>query len=333
MPRRLGPRSRRVYEEIRRKIIDEVWPPGQQLPSHAELSVAFGVAPMTLRHALTALADDGFISLQHGRGTFVQTGPSTEVLVVDDEAAVRTLLREHIKDCGCGVIEANGPEAGIAALERNPRIGLVLSDVRMPSTTDGVEFIRTVSKRWPNLPIAAVTAFPEDLRDLHGRPECPVLIVTKPFQRHHIESVIEHAGLLGRGRAENRRQAISGRHPHKVLVVDDDPDVRQLLRGYIERFGYDVSEASTGGQALLALREHPFSHIFLDVRMPGGGPELAATIAEANPSTAVVIVTAFPEDVIRLGGAFTVLTKPFDREGVRASLELRRSPMPATSMV
>ena len=43
----LGPRARRVYEAMRERIIDGEWTPGLKLASHAELSNAFGVAPMT----------------------------------------------------------------------------------------------------------------------------------------------------------------------------------------------------------------------------------------------------------------------------------------------
>jgi CheY-like chemotaxis protein len=148
---------------------------------------------MTLRQALTALEDDGFISLEHGRGTFVRSPEGASVLVVDDEPAARSLLREHVAAYGCRVIEASGPGEGLRALETEASIHLILSDIRMPSATDGVHFIRTVHRRWPDIAIAAVTAFPEDLTELHGTPECPVLIITKPFQRQHVERVLDLA--------------------------------------------------------------------------------------------------------------------------------------------
>src|ERR1051325_4489032 len=91
VPYALGPRSRRIYEAMRDRILRGDWLPGEKLASHAELSSSFGVAPMTLRHALTALADDGLISLEHGRGTFVRPVKRPTVLVVDDEAPVRVV--------------------------------------------------------------------------------------------------------------------------------------------------------------------------------------------------------------------------------------------------
>ena len=316
---------------MRLRIVNGEWEAGSRIPSHAELSTAFGIAPMTLRQALTALADDGFISLEHGRGTFVRSDGSGAVLIVDDEPAVRILLREYVSISGCRVIEATGPAEGLSAIESHPEIQLLLSDVRMPRSSDGVEFIRTVRRRWPDLPVAAVTAFPDDLNDLHGTPECPVLMITKPFQKQHVEHVLDLTIRAQRAASDDHEtngfQARPIRRP--VLVVDDDAGVRRALRDLVETFGYEVEEAATGGQALLALNQRTFGHIFLDLRMPGGSVELAAAISEAHPSSAVVIVTAFPQDVVRLNGAFTVLPKPFDREGVRASLELRRTPVSA----
>jgi len=313
---------------MRERIISGEWLPGHKLASHAELSTAFGVAPMTLRQALTALSEDGLISLEHGRGTFVRPISKATVLIVEDEEPVRVVLREHVASGGYAVIEASNPVDAMKALESDGSIQLVLSDVRMPSTEVGVEFIRTVRRRWPELPLAAVTAFPEDLADLHGTPECPLLIISKPFRKQHIERVLQIAirkPTSTPGHDGTVDGYVAPRSP--VLVVDDDPEVREMLRILVSELGYEVRAAASGGQALIALNNGNFGHVFMDVRMPGGSVELANAIAEAHPSTAVVIVTGYPEDVLRFSGAFTVLRKPFDREGVRSSLELRRAPV------
>src|SRR5262249_46520802 len=83
----------------------------------------------------------------------------------------------------------------LARLESEPSIALVLSDIRMPDSEGGVAFIRTVRRRWPDLSLAAVTGFPEDLAMLHGTDEYPVLTIPKPFRAHQIDD----ARRLGRG--------------------------------------------------------------------------------------------------------------------------------------
>jgi len=70
-----------------------------------------------------------------------------------------------------------------------PATGLRQARLRLPATSDGVSFIRTVKRRWPEVPLAAITASPDDLAELHGRPECPVLILTKAVWEHQVRDV------------------------------------------------------------------------------------------------------------------------------------------------
>ncbi|NKN39781.1 GntR family transcriptional regulator [Agrobacterium sp. a22-2] len=60
---------------IRRQIADETWNVGDKLPTLKQLVATFGVSPMTVRHALAGLEQEGFISPERGRGTFVIAKP------------------------------------------------------------------------------------------------------------------------------------------------------------------------------------------------------------------------------------------------------------------
>lgn len=60
---------------IRRQIADETWNVGDRLPTLKQLVAAFGVSPMTVRHALAGLETEGLISAERGRGTFVAAKP------------------------------------------------------------------------------------------------------------------------------------------------------------------------------------------------------------------------------------------------------------------
>jgi CheY-like chemotaxis protein len=109
-----------------------------------------------------------------------------------------------------------------------------------------------------------------------------------------------------------------------VLVVDDDADVRAVLTAIVEAAGYAVEEATSGGEAWAALRRRPFGHVFLDLRMPGGGPATVAAMTAAYPETVIVVVTGYPEEVLRVRGKLiTLLPKPFDVEVVEAALRVR----------
>jgi CheY-like chemotaxis protein len=106
----------------------------------------------------------------------------------------------------------------------------------------------------------------------------------------------------------------------KVLIVDDEPDIRRIARLGLSRVGgMEVVEAANGADGLVRAREDRPDAILLDVMMPGlDGPSTLARLRE-DPQTAsvpVVFLTAkaIAAEVDRLKslGAAGVLTKPFD---------------------
>jgi CheY-like chemotaxis protein len=195
----LGPRARRVYIALRATILSGAHVPGDKLPSHLKLAVEYGVAPLTLRHVLAQLEADGLVSREHGRGTFIQACTAPGVLVVDDDRVSRMVLSRQLHLNGYQPLEAADPAAALAILQQVARIALVLTDVRMPSTADGVAFIRTVRRRWPHVPLAAVTGFAADLSNLIGTPDCPLLMLSKPVQSNQLQDLLELVHGQGQG--------------------------------------------------------------------------------------------------------------------------------------
>jgi DNA-binding transcriptional regulator YhcF (GntR family) len=186
----LGPKAMWVYTSLRERITGGEFPTGTKLPSHLELASEFGVAPLTLRQVLGRLEEEGLVAREQGRGTFVRTPARRAVLIVEDDPEMRALLRAHVERTGHRAITEAGPAAGLKALETDPDIVFVFSDVRMPDKRDGIEFIRAVRRRWPELPLTALTGFPDDLAELHGTPECPILILGKPAWAHQIAEAL-----------------------------------------------------------------------------------------------------------------------------------------------
>src|SRR5688572_26453224 len=152
----IGPRAKRVYDTLRARIVGGELPLGEQLPSYVALAAQFGVAPLTVRQVLAQLEREGLVSREQGRGTYVRAPAVPAVRLVDDEPAILALLSRFVEQGGFRPIAVPGPEAALAALEAERHIALVLSDVRMPAAADGLAFIRTARRRWPELPLAAV---------------------------------------------------------------------------------------------------------------------------------------------------------------------------------
>lgn len=189
----LGPRANWVYTSLRERIGSGEFSIGAKLPPHTELAAQFGVAPLTVRQVLGRLEEEGLVSREQGRGTFVREHTTPAVLIVDDQEEIRALLRVHVENAGYRVITHGTPADALAALESDSGITLVFSDVRMPNKEDGVEFIRAVRRRWPELPLAVLTGFTDDLAELHGTPEWPILVLSKPVWAHQIQEAMRMA--------------------------------------------------------------------------------------------------------------------------------------------
>ncbi|MFN8126891.1 MAG: response regulator transcription factor [Candidatus Nanopelagicales bacterium] len=123
-----------------------------------------------------------------------------------------------------------------------------------------------------------------------------------------------------------------------VLVVEDEPAIRDLLRLYLSREGFGVSTVSSGEDALVALREQRPVAVVLDVGLPGiDGTEVCRTMRATGDWTPVLFCTARDDEVDRvLGlelGADDYITKPFSpRELVaRVKAAVRRAAGPATA--
>ncbi len=112
----------------------------------------------------------------------------------------------------------------------------------------------------------------------------------------------------------------------RILIVDDEPNIRKTLRVALETFGGSVEEAANASQALRLIARSSFDLAFVDLRLgEESGLDLLDAIASASSRVAVVIVTAYASidsavDAMRRG-AFDYLPKPFTPGQIRAVLE------------
>jgi NtrC-family two-component system response regulator AlgB len=112
----------------------------------------------------------------------------------------------------------------------------------------------------------------------------------------------------------------------RVLIVDDEPNIRRTLRVTLEALGHEVSEAAGGAEALRALERAPSDLALVDLRLgTESGLDLFEPLLAVEPRLAIVMITAFASidtavEAMRRG-AFDYLPKPFTPPQVRAVLE------------
>jgi DNA-binding response OmpR family regulator len=141
--------------------------------------------------------------------------------------------------------------------------------------------------------------------------------------------------------AQSRRardQAHTEQLPLRILLAEDDTDMRHLLASGLRREGWEVIEASTGielleyiaNQLLRPRQEVPVDIIVSDIRMPGAtGLEVLEGLRRADWATPVILITAFGDESVhaeaRRLGALTVLDKPFSIERLRVTIRNLRA--------
>jgi two-component system response regulator MprA len=115
---------------------------------------------------------------------------------------------------------------------------------------------------------------------------------------------------------------------HRLLIVDDDPELRQFLRTELEIEGYGCSEAATGQQALAQIRAERWDLLLLDWTLPDfSGVEICRRLRGSDDHTPVLMLTARDDVRERVealdAGADDYLTKPFSIEELLARVRAR----------
>ena len=115
----------------------------------------------------------------------------------------------------------------------------------------------------------------------------------------------------------------------KILVVDDEKMIRDLLRGYLIKLGFEIREAADGEQAIKELGREDFDLLICDIEMPNKDGWQVIREARSNPKTKdipVIILTGKggEDDIVKgyeLGTNFYI-TKPFTRAQLLYGIEL-----------
>ena len=111
----------------------------------------------------------------------------------------------------------------------------------------------------------------------------------------------------------------------KILVVDDEPSMRRILKANLRMDSHVCVEASNPAEAVKLLSEEDFDVVITDQKMPGGtGLDVLRAVHEGDPTISVVFLTAVGTVELAVEsmrqGAFDFLTKPFDLDVMKATV-------------
>jgi PAS domain S-box-containing protein len=250
------------------------------------------------------------------------------ILVVDDHAPNRLLLRTWLEHWGCTVVDAPDADAALAALDRaERRFDAALIDLQMPRVDGRMLGAMLRSRPDGAMPRLLLTSMGTPLTTRERDDDGFAAVLEKPLRAQQLCQAL--AGALGRALppaapatapvAPSAAPIASGR----VLLVEDNATNQLLAKRLLERYGCTVDVANHGGEALRALAATRYRMVFMDCQMPemdGFEATRRLRLGEAGSDAARVTVVAMtahamPGDRERClaAGMDDYLTKPIDR--------------------
>jgi PAS domain S-box-containing protein len=258
-------------------------------------------------HSITAIEQEE-AELAIARGSVRET-----ILVVEDDADVRSYSCDTLRELGYSVLEAETARSALQLLDNHPEICLLFTDVGLPGGMNGRQLVQEARSRRPDLRVLFTTGYARNAIVHDGRLDPGVELITKPFSQ---------AALAGK-----LRDIIdAGRVPGRILLVEDEPLITMLATDYLERAGFKVDTAGSATEAMnkLALVPGGVDAVIVDIGLPDRrGDDLGREILATYSSLPILLATG--EDLRDLRLAFQgkkvgFVSKPYTEADLLGSL-------------
>jgi CheY-like chemotaxis protein len=231
-----------------------------------------------------------------------------KILVIDDEADIREIVRIYLEEEGCEVIEASNGQEGILKAQAE-RPDLIVLDIMLPGI-NGFEVAKHL-KDDPNtqdIPVIILSVLAQDSQYRQGILD----YISKPFRQEELVATVRRIF-----------SKVNGKGPKKsILVVDDDPDIVDIIAICLKDNNLNPEKAYNGQEALQKVKTGKIDLILLDINMPGMNGFEVIKHLKGDPATCdipIVVLTGtyISDDDKRHGltlGVAKYLTKPFSAD-------------------
>lgn len=291
---------------------------------------------------VTWSAEEASGPLAPAQGTAQRGLAGRRVLVVDDNATNREIVRRQTRSWGMEPVPVARPDLALALLDAGARFDVALLDHLMPEM-DGIELAREVRKRVADLPLVLVTSLgrlpPGDaVGDFDAQ-------LSKPLKAGQLSEALSRV-LVATADEDTpvpAPPAETDRPPVEILLVEDGAVNQTVALGMLARLGHRADVAWNGLEALEALERRRYDVVLMDVQMPeldgldatrrirqrwpDGGPSIIAMTANATAEDREECLSAGMDDYlakpIRLETLADALQRITSRDrGARAAEEV-----------
>lgn len=262
------------------------------------------------------------------------------ILIVDDERLICDLLRAVLGRQGHEVLTASNGREGLELFkEHRPRFTLL--DLRMPEM-NGIEVLKHIRAIDPKAAVMILTAWGSDALEQQARQLGVMDFLSKGLALDVLVAAMERA-LPKPAKAPAAAPAaspssapaapgaeaapIAPAAADSILVVDDDPQICELLQRFLSLRGYRVRAAQDGPQALAAVEQEVPQLLVLDMNMPGmNGVEVLRKLRAKQYDGGVILLTTAQDDKLLQEaldlGSVDVMGKPVDLERLSLAIQV-----------
>ncbi len=257
------------------------------------------------------------------------TGGTEVVLVVEDDDEVRRTAVDLLTDLGYRVLKSRDAQSALAIVESGVSIDLLFTDVVMPGTLRSPELARKARERLPNIAVLFTSGYTENAIVHGGRLDEGIDLLSKPYSRDALARKIRHVlrnqqqRNLSRTAAARNARAAAPRTSWRVLLVEDDAEIRLCTATILSDLGHQVTEASNSTEAIQHLETQRFDVMVTDLSIPGmSGAQLAARALKSQPALPIVFASGYdPNETTRGIAGAVFLRKPYDGDALNAALK------------
>lgn len=243
------------------------------------------------------------------------------ILLVDDNESYRGILKSVLETAKHEVIVAHNGDAGLNLfLQEDPT--LIITDILMPEC-DGIEFLQSLKAINHKVPIICISGGIEgDTSWMHSLTKTfgALHLLRKPFGNQELLKLLEKL-------IPNEESAAEPRKP-RVLVVEDERSVREILEQKLQLAGYEVFKAGDGVEGLIATNEHKPDIIITDILMKhADGLNFIDRVRTDFPDTPIIAISGvfahIPDlsDTLKSKQVFKCIHKPFSLNEIVDTVE------------